>query len=240
MTSETPLANLSGRRLKNGVRRLLESDSDPEQIFSSLEALRPRQAVNPLFACFYADSPLVKWRAVAAMGQIVSGLAARDMESARVIMRRLMWNLNDESGGIGWGSPEAMGEITAQNHRLAGEYGRIVASYVCREQNFLEHPGLQRGSIWAVGRLAEVHAELVADTAEDLRLFLASDDPFHRGYAARALGLLQYRPACPELERLRSDQAEITIFRNLKLAATNVSSLAGEALAAAANGEKPC
>lgn len=25
------------------------------------------------------------------------------MDSARIVMRRLMWSLNDESGGIGWG-----------------------------------------------------------------------------------------------------------------------------------------
>ncbi|MEA3417440.1 MAG: hypothetical protein U9R02_15080 [Thermodesulfobacteriota bacterium] len=53
------------------------------------------------------------------MGVVVSNLADHDMESARVIMRRLIWNLNDESGGIGWGSPEAMGEIMARNNRLA-------------------------------------------------------------------------------------------------------------------------
>lgn len=240
MTSEIPLSSLSGRRLKRGVRELLDSDAGPEQIFTALEALRPRQVVNPLFACFYAESPLVKWRAVAAMGHIVSRLAAADMESARVIMRRLMWNLNDESGGIGWGSPEAMGEITAQNPRLAEEYGCIVASFVRRDQNFLEHEGLQRGSIWAVGRLAGVRADLVADTAEDLRLFLDSGDPLHRGYAAWALGPLQYPPAFAQLERLQSDPAEIPIFRNMELATTTVGSLARQALAAPANGEKPC
>jgi hypothetical protein len=45
------------------------------------------------------------------MGEVMAHLADKDMESARVIMRRLMWSLNDESGGIGWGAPEAMGEI---------------------------------------------------------------------------------------------------------------------------------
>ena len=63
------------------------------------------------------------------MGQVVSNLADTDMESARVIMRRLIWNLNDESGGIGWGSPEAMGDIMACHERLAGEYHRLLVSY---------------------------------------------------------------------------------------------------------------
>ena len=59
------------------------------------------------------------------MGALVFSLAEQDMESARVVMRRLMWNLNDESGGIGWGSPEAMGEIMARHSGLAEEYSKI-------------------------------------------------------------------------------------------------------------------
>jgi len=44
---------------------------------------------------------------------VISNLTEKEMESARVIMRRLMWSLNDESGDIGWGAPEAMAEIIA-------------------------------------------------------------------------------------------------------------------------------
>ena len=55
------------------------------------------------------------------MGAVVAHLAEKDMESARVVMRRLMCSLNDESGGIGWGAPEAMGEIIASHEGLASE-----------------------------------------------------------------------------------------------------------------------
>ena len=88
------------------------------------------------------------------MGQVVSNLADTDMESARVVMRRLIWNLNDESGGIGWGSPEAMGDIMACHQRLAEEYHRLLISYVRPEGNFLEHPQLQKGLLWGLARLA--------------------------------------------------------------------------------------
>ena len=56
---------------------------------------------------------LIRWRAVSAMGIVTAALADARMDAARVIMRRMMWQLNDESGGIGWGIPEAMGEIMA-------------------------------------------------------------------------------------------------------------------------------
>ena len=75
---------------------------------------------------------------------VVSRLADSDMEAARVIMRRLMWNLNDESGGIGWGSPEAMGEILAAMvglrgsmltscYRTSGRTGIISKTRYCSE-----------------------------------------------------------------------------------------------------------
>ena len=60
------------------------------------------------------------------MGEVVSKIAENDLEFARIIMRRPMLNLNDESGGIGWGAPEAMGEIMARSEKLAEEYHKIL------------------------------------------------------------------------------------------------------------------
>ncbi|MGD9194313.1 MAG: hypothetical protein PVH58_20495, partial [Desulfobacterales bacterium] len=114
----------------------------------------PKRAVNPLFSLLCSLDERLKWRAVTAMGQVVSNLAETDLESARVIMRRFMWHLNDESGGIGWGCPESMGEIMARCERLADEYGFVLISYIQPEGNYLEHEILQRGVLWGVGRLA--------------------------------------------------------------------------------------
>jgi len=137
------------RQLKKEILELL-SHKDFEKSLEKIRQLPARQAVNPLFSFFYNRDELVKWRAVAAMGAVVSNLADHDMESARVIMRRLIWNLNDESGGIGWGSPEAMGEIMAKHGRLAGEYHKILVSYIMPDGNYLEHEILQRGVLWGV------------------------------------------------------------------------------------------
>ena len=92
------------------------------------------------------NDELVKWRAVTAIGSIVTLLAKKDIEAARVIMRRLMWSLNDESGGIGWGAPEAMSEIMAQSNKIAEEYNSILISYLNEQGNFLEYEPLQKGS----------------------------------------------------------------------------------------------
>jgi hypothetical protein len=111
---------MAGRKLKKKILEFLGSD-DFENSLQKICQLPARQAVNPLFSFFYNTNEWIRWRAVTAMGALVFSLAEQDMESARVVMRRLMWNLNDESGGIGWGSPEAMGEIMARHSRLAEE-----------------------------------------------------------------------------------------------------------------------
>jgi len=67
------------------------------------------------------------------------------MESARVIMRRLMWSLNDESGGIGWGAPEAMGEIMARHEQLTKEYSAILGSYIREDGKFSRTPRASAG-----------------------------------------------------------------------------------------------
>ena len=97
---------VSIRTLKKNISTLLRSpDFKPEQL--KLLQIPSKQVVNALFSFLYNEDPVVKWNAVCAMGAVVSDIAGKDPEAARVIIRRLMWNLNDESGGIGWGSPEA-------------------------------------------------------------------------------------------------------------------------------------
>ncbi len=215
---------MGGRQLKKEIFELL-SHKDFEKSLEKIRQLPARQAVNPLFSFFYNSDELVKWRAVAAMGAVVSNLADHDMESARVIMRRLIWNLNDESGGIGWGSPEAMGEIMARHGRLAGEYHKILVSYIMPDGNYLEHEILQRGVLWGVGRLAHARPQLVEDSALFLLPYMESEDANLRGLAAWTAGLFDCKTTRILLKRLENDQTTLTIYLNGKLEELTVAQL---------------
>ena len=167
---------------------------------------------NFLFSFFYHGDELVKWRAVSAMGAVVSTLARQDMESSRVVMRRLMWNLNDESGGIGWGSPEAMGEVMARHERLAKEYHKVLLSYIMPDGNYIEHEILQRGVLWGVGRLAHARPNLVKDVVHLLCPYMESPDPALRGLAAWTAELFDCKTTGRILRRLENDQATLTFY----------------------------
>jgi hypothetical protein len=221
--------SIGGRELKRIVAGLLVADSFP----SSLDAVRHlpiRQVVNPLFA-FFCDADLLRrWRAVTAMGRVVARLAEEEMESARVVMRRLMWNLNEESGGIGWGCPEAMGECVARSGRLADEYGCILWSYLHPERNYIEHPALQEGVLWGVGRLSHARPEQASDCAQLLVPFLESPEAVLRGLAAWACGPLADDRLTLLLEKLETDGASLQVYRGERLEACSVGELAAQAL----------
>lgn len=220
---------LTGHRaLKQEVRRLL-SDDDRRRALSEISVYRPRRVINALIACFYDSDELLRWRAVAAAGEVAAGLAESDRESARVIMRRLMWMLNDESGGIGWGSPEAMGEITASSPAMASEYADILCSFVNPGCNFIEHPGLQRGVLWGIGRLAQADHKRVRVIVPGIVSFCYSKDPVHRGHAAWAAGNASDISAMGALEKLFSDNADIYFFENWHIMRISVGQIARDA-----------
>jgi HEAT repeat protein len=226
----TDTAKPGTRALKRKVLDLLRSDSF-DQTLPELLKLPARQVVNPLISFLFGKDEEIKWRAVSALGQVVANLAETDIESARVVMRRLMWMLNDESGGIGWGAPEAMGEIIASHDRLAEEYAPVLISYVWEEGNFLEYEPLQRGAVWGLGRVAQERPNMVQDSIPHLMSFLESPDATVRGLAAWALGLLRAEAARSRLEGLLEDNAEIPLYIDRSLTRRRVGDLAKEALA---------
>ena len=214
------------RALKKTILTLLDS-GDLDGILALQDIYPGHKLVNPLISCLCNTDETVKWLAVSALGQIVAGIAAADMESARVIMRRFMWMLNDESGGIGWGVPEAMAEVMACHAGLAAEYAHILVANMREEGNFLELPMLQRGLMWGLGRLAAVRPELMKEknAGEYLGQYLESADPQVRGRAIWAMIQLgAIKPA--RLSKLVDDSNQVTIYQDLHLHSFTVGELA--------------
>jgi len=143
----------SYRTIKKKVYNLLCQDDFTEAL-KEITRLPARKVISPLISFLCSIDEKIEHRAAVAIGTVTAKLAGHDIESARVIMRRLIWSLNDESGGIGWGAPEAMAEIMAGDKRLADEYSKILISYSEPNKNYLEHEGLQKSVRRGLKRLA--------------------------------------------------------------------------------------
>jgi hypothetical protein len=220
---------MGGRTLKKRLERLF-LEEPWQEVPTDLAGVPPRQSINALISFFCSMNPLLKWRAVSAAGSVVAGLAEHSPEEARVIMRRLMWTLNDESGGIGWGAPEAMGDIMAKSPLLSQEYNRILVSYLDEDGNYLEHEPLQNGLLWAVHRLAGVYPERIIRAAAFTRPFLSSTDPEKRGLACLIAGELNDRDAEGGLKDLLQDSEKIDVYSHGYFRQKTIQCLAEQSL----------
>jgi hypothetical protein len=222
--------NLRGRQLKQKLRQHLQNEPFAKEL-DEICRLPLKQTISPLISFLCSTNERIKWRAVSALGKVVSDLATSDLESARVVMRRFIWNLNDESGGIGWGCPESMAEAMVQNEKLADEYGCILISYIQPEGNYLEHEILQRGVLWGVGRLAHARPRHTRTIGRDLIPYMESGDPVLRGLAAWTAGPADGTEAIARLKKLEGDPERLMLYRDEKFDHLTVGQLAREALA---------
>jgi len=218
--------------LRQKIFDLLKSP-DFEKELDSLAEIPIRKVLSPLFSALCSEEEEIKWRAVSIIGVGVSSLAEADMDGARDILRRMMWSLNEESGGIGWGMPEAMGEILARNENLAQEFTPLLISYIRPDGNFLEFELLQRGVLWGIGRLAEVQPQLIQSLGAErhLRPYLDSRDSSVRGLAAWILGFVGGGESIPHLSNLLQDGAEIKLYKDHKFQFARVREMVGKSLA---------
>ncbi len=200
-----------GRNLKKTVLDILRS-RDWNNCVEKILSLPERQVINPLIACLLHSDPIIRWRSVIAIGEVLNQLASKDMEGVRIIMRRFMWSLNDESGGIGWGAPEAMSASIARNDRIAEEFGHIVVSYVNPDGNFLEYEPLQRGLLWGISHIAQKSPKIVTDAGPYLDGYLDSSDAHVRGLAIIALKLLCVKESIEKLRTLVADSSQFSTY----------------------------
>lgn len=229
---------MSSRLLKKQVLERLALNNLAE-VQASFEELPVKAVINALFPALCREDSHVKWFGISCMGWAVNRLADSDMEEARVVMRRLLWSLNDESGGIGWGAPEAMAEIMARHEGLAREYSHMLVSYMredgdepWQDGNFLEHVALQRGLLWGIGRLSLARRDIMLQKIlpEDLEFYLDSRDTMVRGLAVWVAGNLGFTSLIGRVEKMKEDQETFLLYLDGELHHTTVGGMAKEML----------
>ncbi len=228
------------RRIKLELLPLLEKRQTSE-ISNFLERYPDHLVLNTLFSALCNPLDRVRWNAVICFGTIVPRLAEERIEEARVIMRRFLWSLNDESGGIGWGAPESLAEIMCHCGQLRREYLHMLISYMCedgeeffQDGNYLELPMLQRGLLWGIGRLCQCHRDemIEQNIVENVAAYLSSTDSTVSGLAIWALGLLQAKTTAQRIAPFLDEDKVIQIYRDNFLQDVELGVLAEEALQA--------
>jgi hypothetical protein len=225
---------LSSRQVKRQVRQALAANDWRERLkMLTAGEGRPSQAfITALLAALSSGQNMVRWRAVSFLGQTMAGLAGNDPEAARQVMRRLVWGLNEESGAVAWGAPEALGEIMAHSPFLAKEFVNLLLAYVSDCDLALDFAPLRAGAVWGLGRLAQARPGLLLERgAGEVLLALSQEaDPQVRGMAVWALGWLGGAGVKKRLAELTEDNAEVELFDHEELGSIRIKGLARQAL----------
>ena len=176
-----------------------------------------------LCALLFEQDDRFRWRAIEALGAVAAAVSGSDMESVRELLRRLEWLMNDESGGSGWHSPEAMAAIVLNVPVLIDEFGVLLGSY-------LEDEPLRRSAHWAVAAIAGVRPDLFADKIDELTGSLLFADPYIRGYSVIALALLDSKSVAERTRSLTNDSGMLDLYvrANGEMRTTTVGALVND------------
>jgi hypothetical protein len=168
-------------------------------------ARRDGRTKDTFVALLYEQDELLCWRAIEAIGRVAAVIAEADLEPVRGLLRRLLWSMNDESGTLGRRSPEAIGEILANVPPLIDEFGVLLPAFLWEEP-------FERGTHWAVARVARLRPEIYADRVDELMPSLQAEDPYIRGCAVLALGALGAGSSVGSAAALRDDRAGLRLY----------------------------
>ncbi len=173
----------------------------------------------------YSLDEVIRWAAVEAVGYFMKLLwENRREEKVRNYIRTLFWSMNDESGGIGWSSPQAVAEIIANIPEIIDPYGSMMIAHC------IDEPPLVKGCIWGIGRLGELITDSVDFFKEQIFEIFNSQDPEITGLLCWAMGQAKFIPSKPYIKQNIFISDRIKIYINGNFVIKPVSIWAKEAL----------
>jgi hypothetical protein len=187
---------------KAKARQLLENrDLDGIERWTSAS----KSALSTLFSLTFEKDELIRWRAIEAIGKAAAVVGTQHEERVKDFLRRLLWLMNDESGGLGWHAPEAIGEVLFNIPKLAVEYGIILTS-------FLKEEPFERGSHFSLVRIGILQPAAILACAPALTASLKEKDPAIRAFACQALRIAGSEIPSDALRVLAQDKEAFHVY----------------------------
>jgi hypothetical protein len=198
--------------LKKTIHHALETN-DLDAVV--LLAKENRRVVSLLVRMAYDKDTLVGWRAIKTIGISAKVFVKTDYDFLRETVRKLLWSLSDESGGIGWAAPEILGEIVSADPERFGDIIPLIA-----EVYDIEEKVFRPGILYALGKIAEISPDLVMPFKGLIRRALSEGEPLSRVFALDLQKTLKSRLGKedmndPEImQNLLSDHSEAWVYKN--------------------------
>jgi hypothetical protein len=121
----------------------------------ALAGTRPGGVARFLTGRLYAADEQDKWCAVRMFGVLARQRALFTDGRLADLLARFLWALNDESGTVPFGVPEAIGEIVAARPEHGARVVPILCGMLTEDDTFQTGP-VEQGIYWALGRIGPV------------------------------------------------------------------------------------
>ena len=163
------------------------------------------------------------WKAITTLGAVAGALATDRPALVGDLVRRLLLASGD-SAATNWGSIETIGEIIRAQPKIYGSFVRHILV-------FMNDPPSCPAVLWAIGRIGELHPQVVRSNAF-FALFglLTNPEPKIRGHAVWAFGRTKAKEALRAIQGMTDDTGELTLFDGQSIRYTTVGELATEAV----------
>ncbi len=214
------------RQIKKQVMELLQRDD----LYSLNRMLKDSQRVlSALFSMTYDKDSLLAWKAIRAYGILLVSLAEQAPEQAGEQVRRLLWSVTEESGGLGWAAIEILTEV------ICNARGKMDALVPLLNQ-YAEESVFVPSVLYALRRLTECLNRVPWPEDEVWALLEEAqhlDSPEVRGHLVLAYAKLKgYMERLPELNKdhLLQDHRPFTYYDGHQMRTTTVAALTEEVL----------
>jgi hypothetical protein len=179
-------------------------------------ALQSRKVFSVLVRLAYDKTTFMGWRSIRAIGHVASLYVNNNYPFLRDAIRKLLWSLSDESGGIGWSAPEILGEIVSADPGKMSDVIPLIADIFKIDERVFR-PGV----LYAMKRISEIQPELVVPFEGLVLRGLHEDDPLARIYALELVHILKrrispetFREVISQVRNMRQDNAVVWVYRN--------------------------
>jgi hypothetical protein len=160
-----------------------------------------------LQSSLYQTDETLRWHTIEAIAVLLrSRWDDGQREKVLDYLRRLVWSISDESGGIGWSAPQTIAETIIAIPQLSDPFANIMI-----DRSFNE-PALLKGGLWGIGRLGRSISQSIKVFQDLILASFDVDDPETLGLAAWAMGEIRLKPALPYLQTLKYRTEPVRIY----------------------------
>lgn len=155
----------------------------------------------------YEIDERIRWSAIEAAAKLMKRWwQLKQQEKVRDFIRNLFWSMSDESGGIGWSSPQTIAEIIVNIPEILDPYGSMMIAYS------IEEPPLMKGGLWGIGRMGKMISNSVEVFQKKILAVFQTEDTEILGLASWAMGEVVFKPSLSYLDNLRERNETVRIY----------------------------